>query len=336
VLLAPEEAIGVSFQMSFSAVLALIAGYAALRPALQRLHGPAWWNRIASHVVGLALTSLLAGAASAPFAAYHFGQIQVYFIIANVIAVPLTAFWVMPLGLLSLCLMPVGLDRWALWGMGQGVRAVLFVAHTVTAWPAATLAVPHMPPWGLALVALGLAWLGLCRSRARLAGIVLLLPGLISPALVAPADILVSADARVIAWRTTQGAEVQLASGADRFVEDAFAQYWGERGLTPLDASACDAGACHVGVPAAVLLRPGAGTPDCAAAALLISAEPLGEACPGLPRIDRFTVWREGAQAVWLSPLRILSDSAWRGQRPWVALPGDRREAVDLPMAQVE
>jgi len=91
-LIAPNEVVGVSFGMSFSAVLALIAGYEALRPLLARLHGQGWGRRIVSHLVALVLTSLLAGTASAPFGAYHFGHFQLYFIVANVAAVPLTAF----------------------------------------------------------------------------------------------------------------------------------------------------------------------------------------------------------------------------------------------------
>src|SRR6202044_1789968 len=83
-LLEPEAVPEVSFQMSFSAVLALIAGYEVLRPLLRSLHGSgSWQRRLASHVAALALTSALAGTASAPFAAYHFGRIQVYFIVAN-------------------------------------------------------------------------------------------------------------------------------------------------------------------------------------------------------------------------------------------------------------
>ncbi len=46
----PQEVVGVSFQMSFAAVLALIAGYEAMRPALTRhahgapaLHHAARW-----------------------------------------------------------------------------------------------------------------------------------------------------------------------------------------------------------------------------------------------------------------------------------------------------
>ena len=72
-LLEPQEVPGVSLQMSFSAVLALIAGYEALRPALRALHGSgAWRRRFASHLAALALTSALAGTASAPFGGVSF------------------------------------------------------------------------------------------------------------------------------------------------------------------------------------------------------------------------------------------------------------------------
>ncbi len=110
-LVSPQEVVGVSFQMSFSAVLALIAGYEALRPWLRRIHGTgAWHRRFGHHVVTLALTSALAGSASAPFAAFHFGRVQLYFVLSNMVAVPLTAMWVMPAGLISLALMPFGLE----------------------------------------------------------------------------------------------------------------------------------------------------------------------------------------------------------------------------------
>jgi competence protein ComEC len=240
--------------------------------------------------------------------------------------------------MLSLVLMPLGLDRWALMGMGFGVRLALWVAHTVADWPAATLEVPHMPEWGLLLVALGMAWLCFCRTPVRLAGVGVLVLGLVSPAVMSPADILVSSDARVIALRAELGPVAQLQPGADRFVQEAFAQYWGVRGLNGL--SGCSDGACLLRAtpqgPAALLLKSGSHDVGCEAVTLLISAEPLSQLCRGLPRIDRFTVWREGAQAVWLAPLRIVSDKAWRGQRPWVTLPGERHEAIDLPMAQAE
>ncbi len=164
--------------MSFSAVLALIAGYEALRPWLRRLHGTSWRRRFASHLAALALTSALAGSASAPYGAYHFGHVQVYFVLANMVAVPLTAFWVMPAGLIGLMLMPLHLEALALVPMGWGAEAILWVARATSSLPAATFAVPHMPVWGLCVFSLGLAWLGLWRTRLRLAGVAIMAAGL--------------------------------------------------------------------------------------------------------------------------------------------------------------
>jgi competence protein ComEC len=136
-----------------------------LRPQLAALRGKGGWGgRVAQHLAMLPLTSLLAGTASAPFGAYHFGRIQAYFVIANMVAVPLAAFWVMPLGLLALPLMLLGLERPVLLVMGYCVQAILWVAHTTSDWPAAVFPVPHAPAWGLALVGLGMAWLGLWRG----------------------------------------------------------------------------------------------------------------------------------------------------------------------------
>ena len=224
---APQEVLGVSFQMSFAAVLALIAGYEALRPSLSAIRR----RRVLHHAATLVLTSLLAGAASAPFGAYHFGRVQAYFILANLVAVPLTAVLVMPAGLLALLLMPLGLEQVALWPMGWGLDAILWVARTVAGLPAAVFAVPHMPGWGLGVTALGLAWLGLWRSRLRLAGAPVILAGLLSGLVSPPADLLVSPDARLIALRSPAG--LQTRPGFSGFVLDSWQQYWAERLDTP-------------------------------------------------------------------------------------------------------
>lgn len=335
-LVAPWEVGGVSFQMSFSAVLALIAGYEALRGPLRRLQGDgATWRRLLSHVVALALTSILAGTASAPFAAYHFGRVQSWFVLANLVAVPLTASWIMPWGLASLVLMPLHLERLALVPMGWGIDAVLWVARGVSAMPHAVWQVPHAPGWGLAVLSAGLAWLGIWRLRWRLAGLAAIALGLASPLLDRPPDLLVSPDARVIALRTPEGAYAEMAPGAARFVRDAYAQYLAVPALQRLPDSGsvaggravCAADGCRLRAvpdgPMALLLRRAAPDPsDCAAASVMISPEPARGRCdPVRPRlIDRFTVWRHGAYAVWLRPggFALLSDRDVRGDRPWI------------------
>lgn len=339
-LLAPNEVVGVSFGMSFSAVLALIAGYEALRPLLGRLHGNGWGRRVLSHVVALIVTSMLAGTASAPFGAYHFGHFQLYFIIANVAAVPLTAFWVMPLGLIVLALMPFGIESLALVPMGWGIEAILWIGRTVAAWPSATLPVPHMPAWGLSVFSLGLAWLGLWRSRMRLAGIPVMLVGLLSPIMAPAPDILISSEARLIAVRADRTYLISQ-SGASKFVREAWQNHLASGPLLPLrtgEPASCSPEACRIlrGATQTLIVR-GKATPECAGIDLLISAEPARGECPaGVPYIDRFSVWRDGAFAIWLTDTgpRILSDRAYRGDRPWVpGPPTPRRSVPNLPMA---
>ena len=246
----------------------------------------------------------------------------------------------MPLGLLALLLTPVGLEPLALVPMGWGIDAILWIGRTVSAWPSATLPVPHVPAWGLCVFSLGLAWLGLWRSRVRLAGIPVMLAGLLS-FLAAPApDILVSPDARLIAFRADRF-YLMSQPGASKFVRDAWQSQVAAGPLLPVrtgEPASCDPDACQVqrdGRRATILrIRK---RPDCAGIDLLVSAEPARGECPAsIPYVDRFSVWRDGATAIWLDGAgpRILSDRAYRGDRPWVpGPPTPRRSAPNLPMA---
>lgn len=293
------------------------------------------------------LTSLLAGTASAPFAAYHFGHFQLYFILANLIAVPLTAMWVMPAGLAALGLMPFGLERVALTPMGWGIDVILWIARHVAALPAATIGVPHFPAWGLACTALGIAWLGLWRTPVRLAGLAPIVAGLMAGVVSHPADLLVSPDARLIALRGPDGVLMQTRPGLSPFSRDAELQYWGVAVSAPFPESGmpgpvrCDLDGCVLqGKAAAILLARSGKKADCTGISLVVSAEPVHGVCPpGTPVIDRFTVWRDGAQAVWFTQdgLTILSDRTARGDRPWApALPSPRRTSPALPVAESE
>ena len=353
-LIAPYEVPGVSFQMSFSAVLALISGYEALRPWLRLVYGKSLAKRLASYAIALALTSTLAGTASLPYGAYHFGHVQIYYVLSNIVAVPVTAFWVMPAGMIALLLMPFGLDWLALVPMGWGAALLIEIARFTAALPAATVAVPHIPQWGLIVLSIGIAWLGLWRSRIRLLGIAAIVVGITSPAFDRPPDVLLSADAGLIGFRTEQGVFLQQTrSGAD-FTRDAWFTRWQVDVAVPLPAEGtaaagaltCAKDAClfrpRDGVMPALLVRGSAKPDGCATASVVVSAEPARSVCPRpSPRpVDRFTVWKEGAVAIWLEPhgARVLTDRADRGERPWVVPPPKprARPVSNLPMAPMD
>ena len=77
----------------------------------------------------------------------------------------------------------------------------------------------------------------------------------------------------------------------------------------------------------------------CKGAAVILSSEPARDRCPASALVDRFTVWREGAVAIWLdaSIPTIISDRAERGARPWVpGVPEPRHQRSSKPMAATE
>ena len=163
-LLQPESLLGASFQMSFGAVVALIAVYetgAAKRPA--GAGGLDW--RLAMYVAGLALTTIVASAATTPFSIYHFSRFPTYGIVTNLVAVPLTGIWIMPLGMLGILLIPFGLAEFCFVPMGWGIELIVKVAAFVAGLPGAALAVPRPPLAALLATVLGGLWLLLLAHR---------------------------------------------------------------------------------------------------------------------------------------------------------------------------
>jgi competence protein ComEC len=327
VLIRPEAVLGASFQMSFAAVTALIAAHEAL--AARGRTGPATiLSRIGRMLVGVALTSLVAGAATAPFAAYHFHRLADYGVLANMAAVPITGFWVMPLAVLAFALMPFGLEAMALVPMGWGIEAILAVARWVAALPGAAILVPAVPGSALASFAAGGLWLCLWRGRWRWLGLAGLPVAGILALLYEPPDLLVTSDGAVVALRDAEGA-LRLSDARKGGIA---VQAWLERNgqaqrlawPEPPEAGGCDGEGCRAvlgGRSLAYALTLPAAAEDCGRADLVIAARfiPQGR-CRGSIVIDRGALWRAGAHALWLTEegVRIETVRDARGERPWV------------------
>jgi competence protein ComEC len=331
--LSPDALVSASFQMSFAAVAALVAGFEALRGHLPRwLAHPGFGRRALMWLIGLIATSVLAGLATAPYAAFHFQRASLYGVVANALAVPLTGVFVMPAGMVAMLLMPLGLDWFALVPMGWGCALVLEIGRAVAAWPGAAPFLPAMPGWGLLLCTAGLLALCLLRTRLRLLGAPLFVAGMVSPTFHVPPDLLVSADAGLIAIRQGGALHVAQAQGTSRFALEA----WQRRaGGISIEKLACTEPFCRVGD---VALVPRGPMPPglCGSVPVIVSHEPLRRNCRASLAIDRFDVWRNGPHAVWLTgegPV-MISDRAARGDRPWVP-PRPRPRNADPP-ARVE
>src|SRR5713226_7938340 len=205
-LLTPMSVTGPSFQMSFAAVGALIAFYETYRARLSKWHreaGPV--GKVALYALGISLTTVICTVATAPYTIFHFNRFAVYSVAANILAVPITGFWVMPWAMVTCALMPLGLEAWGLRPMGWGIDAIIAIAHGVTAWPGAVVVLPAMPLTGLMLVSAGGLWLCIWQGRWRLWGTAPILLGLLAIALVRPPDLGVAGDGKQIAALAVDG-----------------------------------------------------------------------------------------------------------------------------------
>ncbi len=328
-LFRPEALLSVSFQMSFAAVLTLIAAYETGAGPMARRR-PAVFS-LSAYVIGLSVTSVIASMATAPFAIFHFQRFALFGIVANLLAVPITGLIVMPAGLLALIAMPFGLHALPLHVMGIGIDAVLRVAEAVSAWPLAALNVPQPPFVVLLLISLGGIWLCLWLRAWRYGAIVPIALALVIWVRSPPPDLIISGRSDLVLVNSgEQDGRVTIA-GKDRFAQSIWLETLGEPKLEPWPQPdrpwqdvRCDGHGCLLerhGWRIALSNTPASLQRDCRQADLVVTAQSYAR-CPNdsaamLGWLERR---RAGTIALWLTSdgLQRESVQGTRGQRPWV------------------
>ena len=333
----PEAILGPSFQMSFAAVTALIAFYAYWQdrkdggiPA-HTFHGSG--GNIVRYLIGISLTTLVASAATAPFALYHFGEIATFGIIANLFAVPLAALWIMPAAVVSICMMPFGWELPFLWVMGQGIELLLLVSASISGLSNATFGLAYFPTISLVFISLGGLLICLSGNVGRRVGTVMLVASVIG--------ILSATRPTMVIENTGYYAAIIKGNAVQLITENGLSKRsghsWLERtSFNVLDKkhsdsqptfSKCDSQACVLEkdrVSIAYVYGEGALLEECYRAQVVVSKFPIRRDCP-FPKvvIDRFDLWRNGSYAIFIedNAVKVVNDREVRGNRPWVALP---------------
>ena len=220
-LLWPESLVGPSFQMSFAAVLAIVAlhGSSSVRAFLApREEGVL--ARGGRRLLMLLVTGVVIELALMPIVLFHFHKAGIYGALANVIAIPLVTFVSMPLIALGLLLDMAGAGGPAWWLAGKSLELLLGIAHFTADRPGAVTLMPQMGAATFALFAGGGLWVGLWRGRARLLGLlpVALATGLL---LATPVpDVLVSGDGRQVGVTSGDGRLLVLRETRSEFTRE--------------------------------------------------------------------------------------------------------------------
>ncbi len=335
----PEQAVAASFQMSFLAVMGLAAFFEWWsRKTDQDMHpqqnfAQRWGRKLVLLVAASLMTSLIAGGLSGIAAAHHFGRVAPYGIVANALALPIVSIAVMPMALLSVLLMPFGLEALPLAIMGQGLRAVMVVSDWVAGWPYAGLGLPLLNSETGGALAFAAAFLCLAKSQLRW----LALPAMVVAGIAwfgqQRPDILVEERARTVAARGADGLLVPLPGKGSSFAIRKWLEQAGQREKTEIAIKrllwTCEAAFCSAkaGDTTIAYLRETANPiKPCPAVEILVAQYPLRRSCKGKRlTIDRFDVWRHGAHAIFVSDdLVVETARGMQGARPWVWKPRPR------------
>lgn len=177
-LFEPSALRSAGFLMSYAAVISLIVFYQ-------------WWQKLFAHrstqksslmrsllfyFIGLSLTSIVAGFASGLISVYYFERVASLGLVANLLAMPVFAFWVMPFLALSFLLLNTPAFGPTLYLAGIGLELIARIAGWVSELPGAVIPIAALPDSYIAIVItifMGLAgywWRG--RGRWVLLGLV--------------------------------------------------------------------------------------------------------------------------------------------------------------------
>lgn len=217
----PEAMAGPSFQLSFAAVATIVI-----------LHEAGWMKRWTERrdealiaralraIVALIVTGIAIEFILAPITLYHFHRTGMYSAFANVMAIPLTTFLVMPAQALALMLDLAGIGAPAWWIAGQGIEAILTLARSVSSLQGAVMMMPAMPLWAFVMMVFGGLWIGLLKSPARVGGLLPVAIGMWAMLSAPRPDVLVTSDGKHLAVSEPDGRVALLRARTGEYIQD--------------------------------------------------------------------------------------------------------------------
>ncbi|MFY8164365.1 MAG: ComEC/Rec2 family competence protein, partial [Brevundimonas sp.] len=323
-LLQPEAIVTPGFQMSFAATAALVALVEAWPVRPREISAP-WPILLVQRVgawLGMAImASLVAGAATGPFAMQHFNRTAMYGLAANLATAPLSDFLIMPALALGALLEPMGLGAPFLWLAGQGIGMMLAVGEWVAGLPGAVRTVASAPDFVLPIAFLGVLFCCLWRGPLRWLGLPLAASVMLWPR--APVPDLWIGDGGTNAAFVEAGQAVVMRPAVRQFAVDVWTR---RRGLEPAERSvdgwACTRLSCAPTEPGAGPLAMWWGrrapSPDetdalCRSAPVVsvrASVAVLPPSCTGRLVLDGTDYARGGAVELWRAG--PASENRWR------------------------
>jgi len=338
VAIEPEAILGVSFQLSFAAVAALVAVMEARLAALESDPDPHLPRRgvapsglfadLLHKPLALLFATACATGATASFMAYHFHDLSPYVLIGNPLTLSVIEFFAVPGALLGAALYPLGLDAPVWLYVGAGIKFILMCARFIAEAPGSTVHLRAFAPYALPFLALAVMSATIWRTFTfRASAIPFAIVGLVGATHGPCYDVIVAPSGDQVAVRDADG---RLEVVGKRF--NAFAaEQWltadgdGRDPSTARDPDAlCDRLGCVAALPEgeslSIVLDRMAFDEDCARAEIVVSALTAPAGCQAKFVLDEKALKRLGAVGLTFSDetgfVAASDRSTWQS-RPW-------------------
>ncbi len=344
----PEALAGPSFQLSFAAVATIILLHDS--PLMQRLtarRDEALPLKFGRFVFSLLATGVAIELILAPIALFHFHKSGLYGAVANIVAIPLTTFFVMPLQILALIFDQIGWGGPFWWLAGQGVGVIMTMAYGVSNAPGSVLMLPSMPNWAFGLTVIGGLWIAIVKDRGRFLGIAPVIAGTIAMAIAPRPDLLVTGDGRHVAIVDKAGELVLLRPGAGEYALSMLSENAAiktePKAIDDWDGATCSADICTVAIKSgdrswsimatrsSYLVPAMEFAAACKRADIVISERYLPWSCkPRWFKADRDFLEQNGGLAVYFDNAFVDSVARNTAHYPWSTL-GKKERAPKRP-----
>ena len=346
----PESLMSASFHMSFAAVTCLIYFYDITRKFWMGWYKKrGWYRKIVLYFISVCITTLIASFATAPFALYHFGQVSYLGSLANFVAVPLLAFFIMPFAILSLVVMPFGLEYWPLQIVGVGVGYMMDISYWASSLPASVIRIGY---WGFlpfVILVLSCLFAILWKGWGKLCVLPFLVLSFAISNLQDRPDILLSSSHKLFGFKEQDGPLFVSTRRSDRFVLGNWERFYGQEKKTTLllpnkggskdltEFYVCGEDGCRFtinGRNVSFVRRSYIVDTECGWADVLISVKAvadnykMGGNCNAELIIDKFDSWKSGAHAIWIEKsgnIKFSNVAQATSNRPWSAYSSYRK-----------
>jgi competence protein ComEC len=165
----PANILEIGFALSFMAVFSIISCCNFLKRE-EDILPRSLLEKIFFYFLAITLTSLIVQIFTSIFIIYHFNHLQLYGILANLVAIPLISFIILPLCFIAFFAMGIGLEFLPLEILGFFVEKLLILSEFIANLPNSNFNIGNIPILSFLLIIFGQILLCIWQTKLRFLG----------------------------------------------------------------------------------------------------------------------------------------------------------------------